>query len=311
MQLSHLNGWRAVQAVLRYGSTEPAAKALGVTEAAVTAQIRRLEERLGQTLFDRDRTGLTATPALMAVAPSLIASFDSLSAVHQALQTDLNDGRVVLTVTMTFAEFWLPRHLPDLYADKGPLELSIDTSWDVVDLKQSHHHFAIRYMGPPDPSFCAVDLLPSGVVPVCTPNFAQRYNLSSRTRSLESVPLIGVDVVTSDPNWADWPRWSAKTGVAIPTPISEHQLSFDGSGSRIALAGIGLVLAGVSEVLHEISAGNLVMPFGPETVVPGDFWHRLIWLKSKRLGPAQRRVKKWIVTKAEEDRSKIKALFGI
>lgn len=311
MPLSHLKAWHAVDTVLREGSVAAAAEALGVTQAAVAAQIRRLEARLGRTLFQRRPGGMEPVPELLTLAPTLRAGFTQLAAVQDGLRLGVAERRLSLTVTQTFAESWLPRHLPDLFARLGAVDLRIDTSWEVVDLATSDAHFAIRYMPPPGPGYAAADLLPSGVVPVCTADFARRYGLTPQRRDLEGVPIVHIDVPTTDAMWLDWAGWSRATGIGIDVASDVPQFALAASGSRIARAGIGLVLGGLSDVMHAVAEGDLVMPFGKDSIVPATYWHRLLWYEKRPLGPLQRRFRDWITERAAGDRATMRDLFGI
>lgn len=315
MRLSHLNGWRALEAVLRLGSVTAAARELGVTPAAIGSQIRALEKRLDRPLFQREASGLVPVDAARETADRLTRGFSILSDVEQSLTARRGSRQVALTVSQTFAETWLPRHLPTLFARRSGVDIRLETTWEVLDLRRSDMHFAIRFMGPPDADHETIDLLPSGVVPVCTPDFAARYGLGPQTRSLAGVPLIRIDVPTSDPDWADWSEWSRRTTVPLEdrgsSPVSVPQVALSGSGLRLARSGIGLVLGGLSEVLHAVDDGALVMPLGLPSVVPASYWHRLIWLNDRRLGPDQRAVRDWIAEHASADRARMRTIFGV
>ncbi|MBY6114724.1 LysR family transcriptional regulator [Mameliella alba] len=311
MSLSHLNAWRAVDAVLREKSVARAAEDLSVTQAAVSAQIRRLEEWLGRSLFRRTPGGLEPVEDLAALAAALRAGFAGITSVQDALRSGVSERRLSLTVTQTFAESWLPHHLPDLFARIGAVDLRIDATWDVVDLACADVHFAIRFMPPPEEGYCAVDLLPSGVVPVCTPDFAKRYGLAPGQANLGELPIVHIDVPTSDETWLDWAGWSRETGIDISSDSGAPQFALTGSGARIARAGIGLVLGGLSDVVHAVESGDLVMPFGQSSIVPARYWHRLLWYEKRPLGPVQRKFRDWIAERAAEDRARMQRLFGV
>jgi DNA-binding transcriptional LysR family regulator len=315
MRISHLNGWRALEAVLRHGAVTAAAEELGVTTAAVSSQIRALEKRLHRPLFERGPGGLVPLDEVRETVDQLTRGFAMLSEVERSLGSHSGSRQVALTVSQTFAETWLPQHLSSLFARRAGVDIRLETTWEVVDLRRSEMHFAIRFMGPPDADHHAIDLMPSGVVPVCTPNFAERYRLGPGTRSLAGVPLTRIEVPTSDPDWADWPEWSRRTAIPIEapgtTPVPVPQVAVSGSSLRLARFGIGLVLGGLSEVLHAVDDGTLVMPLGRPSVAPASYWHRLIWLKERRLGPDHRAVRDWIAEHAATDRSRMREVFGV
>lgn len=311
MRISHLNGWRAAEAVIRCGTVAGAAEELGVTTAAVGAQLRGLEDALGRSLFERGPGGLAPLPETRDVAQVLTRALSDIAGIHARLQSGGEAShRLSLAVTQTFAETWLPRHLETLFAQVAAVDLRLDTRWDVVDLAAGQHDFAIRYMALGTDAFDAVPLLPSGVVPVCTPEFAARYGLDGPAPSLSRVPVVTLDVPTSDPDWADWDGWSRRIGIPLEREVQVAALTLSGSGIRIAQSGIGLVLGGLSECFHAIEAGRLVMPFGAGSVAWGRYWHQLIWRKERRLGPVQRAFRDWATDRARADRAVMARLFG-
>lgn len=312
MGLSHLNAWRAVEAVFRLGSVARAASDLNVTKAAVAAQIRTIEEYLGHPLFERTPAGLQPVAGLSGQGDRLSAAFVTLADVQRAL-SDMGPGnRVSVSVSQTFAEVWLPRHLSDLFSRMGQIDLNLKTTWDLADLRDPDLHFAIRYMGEPSEDIEALWLFPSGVVPVCTPEFASRYDLSETETDISRVPLVHVDVPTTDPDWADWEMWSRATGMKTAAGQSDGpSYKFTGSGLRLAQSGVGLVLGGLSEVFAALETGALIMPFGKKSVIPGRYAHKLIWKSGRRFGPVQRDFRNWIGEKAKADHQVMTRVFGL
>jgi len=305
MQLSHLRGWRALEAVLRLGSVAAAAEELGVTPAAISAQVRGLEDRLGRSLFERGAAGLVPMADVGGLRDRLTAGFAALEGVQTALSDSATRDAVAITTTLSFAETWLLQHMPDLYARIGSVNLRLQATPEVVDLRRGEFDFAIRHMGPPGPEFCAVDLFRSGAVPVCTPDFATRYGLGPHTATLDGIPLIHIDIASSDPDWVAWQTWSQRTGRAWPARSDAPQIALQASSTRMARSGIGLVLGGLPGVLPALADGSLVMPFGEASVIWGAYRFRLIWLKARRLGKVQRAVRDWIVESAEADRARM------
>jgi DNA-binding transcriptional LysR family regulator len=309
MPLSHLNGWRAVDAVLNSGSITSAASNLGVSNAAVAQQIRGLEDRIGCSLFARTPGGLVPLPAVEGVRSRLARAFSDLASVQETLSGD-RDGRVSISTTQTFAETWIPHHLGDLFAALGTLDLRIDASWRVIDLETSDADFAIRYMDAPGPGLEAVTLFPSGVVPVATPEFVRRYGLDQGAIDLSKIPLIHLNVETTDPDWADWEIWSRRHGMPLPEAPEAQRFELEGSGVRLARSGIGLVLGGLSECLHAVASGDLVMPFGPGSVLAGRYRHRIVWSERRGLSQRARDVAHWIEKRARVDRALMANVFG-
>ena len=310
MSLDHLNAWRAVEAVMRTGSVAAAAEAIGVTSAAIAAQIRRLEDRLGRRLFDRRPGGLEPVPELLSQSARLRDGFAALSAAQDALFSRAAAQHVSLTTTQSFAENWLPYHLQDLFEKLGAIDLRLESSTELVDLERSDVHFAIRFMGEIGPGLEGVKLLPSGLVPVCTKGFAERYDLGPGRRDLSGVPLVHFNVASSDPEWVDWEGWSRKTGIKLGSAGLVPRYAHGGSVVRIARSGTALVLAGANGSMHNIAKGGLVFPFGPASVVPTTHWHKLIWRAGRSFGPLHRAFRDWLRENAAKDRALMARLFG-
>ncbi len=311
MQLGNLNGWRAVEAVIRRRGIPHAAEELGVTRAAVAQRVRAVEERLGRPLFLRRPGGLEPTDEARSVAARLTDGFAAVAGVQAELSEAGRSRRLALAVTQLFAEIWLPRHLPGLFAAIPDADLRIDASMELADLDGGTYDFALRFQGGPDERSLAVDLLPGGVVPVCTPGFAERHGLTRPGASLTGVPTVRLTVPTTDPGWPDWEAWSERTGVPLGDgPRSVARYSRGSSGLRLARSGIGLVLGGIAEVAWAVAEGELVAPFGPESVAISRYRHRLIWRKGKRLSPTQRRFRDWVAERAAQDRARMADILG-
>lgn len=295
---------------MRLSSVTAAADELAVTTAAVGLRIRDLEKRLGRALFARGPRGLEPLPDLSMAAGDLSSGIAAIARVQRDLTQDPAGRRIALAVTQTFAENWFPRQMPSLFSRIGAIDLRLDTSWEVVDLDEGGIDFAIRYMDQPCADLRSVPLMPSGVVPVCAPGFAERYGLDAGLRSLEGIPVAHLDVPTSNSDWCDWNEWSQRTGVDLGA-VEAPRFSLSGSGLRVAMSGIGLVLGGLSEAFAEVAEGHLVMPMGQGSVVPASYWHRLVWPSARRHGPVQRRFRAWITDRSAEDRAVMSRLFGL
>ena len=182
MKTSHLNGLRALEATLRTGNFRTAADELGVTPAAVGQQVRGLEDYLGRTLFMRAPAGVSPTDHANSVAGKLTSSFVVISDVLDQLRDRRPSNRLALTMTQSLAEKWLTRRLAKFYALDVQVDLRIDTTSRLVDLFTDEFDLAIRY-GPPAPEDHEdTPLFEEYVLPVCSPDFAARNDLS-RNRS--------------------------------------------------------------------------------------------------------------------------------
>jgi DNA-binding transcriptional LysR family regulator len=311
MKLSHLNGLKAFEATVRNGSLRAAARELGVTPAAVGQQVRTLEEFVGRSLFYRKQTGVEPNELAIGVAGSLTSSFSAINDVLTQLGSPTSTNRLAVTMTQALAENWLPPRLSSFFAMAPGVDLRIDTTHLMVDLFEGEFDFAIRFMPPASVKFDEVTLFPGSLVPVCSPEFAQRYKLVKGQKTLSGVPLCSVEDHTSDPLLLDWRGWCERFNIELEEGGSSPQFSHLSSGVRVAKAGLGLILGGLVECIDAIADGSLVMPFGPESIVLTKYNYRLLSVRGRKLSPFQANFRSWIIERAEDHRHEVEKLHSI
>ncbi len=302
MRISHLNNLRALEATLRTGSFRAAATELGVTPAAVGQQVRGLEDYLGNQLLLRTTRGVTATDAARGVEHRLTASFLAIEEIIGLLKYRQTVNRVAITLPSSFAENWFTGRLAAFYHLNSEVDLRLDASNRMVDLVTEDFDFAIRYSEPAPGVFDEAELFGDFVLPMCTPEFAARHDLSTSTKSLRGVPLVHLGSRTPDPNWADWANWSQTfefDGDGLQDGI---RLTEFNSGLQTAIRGQGLVLCGIVEAFNAFDDGSLVAPFGTDRSCPGGYSYRLVAVRGRDLSPLQIQFRDWIVDTAREFR---------
>ena len=276
-----LNALRAFEASARHLSFTKAAIELCVTQAAVSHQVKALEERFGVPLFRRLPRGLALTDEGLALLPSVADSFDRIGQMVERFE----GGRLreVLTVGVvgTFAVGWLLPRLPEFEAAHPFVDLRLMTNNNRVDLAGEGLDLAIRFGDGAWHGTDAVPILDAPVTPLCGPVLAPDLR---EPRDLHGQTLLRS--YRAD----DWPTWFAAAGVAagpIRGPV------FDSSWVMVeaALLGTGVALAPPTMFERELAGGRLVQPF-ETTVSIGRYW--LTWLKSKRPTQAMRAFADWI-----------------
>ena len=310
MRTSHLNALRALEAVLRTGNFSAAAADLNVTPAAIGQQIRQLERYLGCHLFERRPSGARATPQAQGVKEKLSSSFGLLSGILDDLGRRQPTNRVAVTMPQSFAENWFVHRLTGFFKDAGGVDLRLDSTNRRVDLLAEDIDYAIRYSPPPPEMLCAIDLFGDWVLPVCTPSFAHIHALDESTRCLEGVPLIHLENRTPDPDWSDWPQWGAAfdfSPAGLGAGPSFMQFS---SGLQAAIAGQGLVLAGLAEAWQALGDELLVAPFGKGRRVATSYRYRLVYPADRPRSPMRRRFERWIVQEATRFEREVAQRFG-
>ena len=310
MRLSHLNSLRAVEATLRCGSFTAAAAELGITPAAVGQRVRVLEEYLGRDLFERTSTGITAIEDARRVETLLTTGFSAVASGLEQLKLEHISNRVSITLPASFAENWLTPFISEFYQKHAEVDLRLDASNRDVDLLAEDFDFAIRYGRPTAHPLREILMFGDFVLPVCSPQFAERHKLSPQLRTLEGVPLIHILNRTSDPGWVGFDGWGETFGFD-PSHLG-HGVRYSriSSGLQSAILGQGLVLCGLTEAFNAIKAGELIMPFGGSLRCQTHYEYRVVWVEGKKFTSLQKSFMTWVLDKAEAFRSQSSELLS-
>ena len=310
MKTSHLNALRALEAALRTGSFRSASDELGVTTAAVGQQIRGLEQYVGRQLFIRKPSGAIPTETASRVAADLTDGFGSISSVLAGLQRSRSDNRLSVSMSLAIGECWLTPRLSQFYAICDQFDLRIDTTHRLVDLQSEEFDFVIRFGPSSDESLESVFLFGGCVVPICTPEFAAKYELTEDTRSLDGVPVIHVKDETTDPGWLNWASWSKKYGLEYRERPAISEFPRLSSGLRGAREGLGIVLCGMVESFSALADGSMIMPFGASSATRSEFSYRLVSARGRTCSKTQNDFRNWMAAQAETYRHDVQSLLG-
>jgi LysR family transcriptional regulator, glycine cleavage system transcriptional activator len=253
-----LNALRVFEAVATRLSFADAADALHVTPAAVSMQIRVLEEYLRVPLFRRSarKIALSAEGALL--LPGVRRGLAELQQAMQQLRQDRSGGVVNISTLASFLLKWLLPRLPQ-FRDRHPnIELSIHTSTVPVDFAQGNFHAALRMTSAPTPGLYNEKLLDEWFLPVCSRELLARYGPLRSPADLRRYPLLR----SSDESWSMWRHPGAEA------EWRERGTAFDDSLTVLAAAeqGQGLALARWTLAQPDIASGRIVR--ASETVVP-------------------------------------------
>jgi LysR family transcriptional regulator of beta-lactamase len=175
MQLP-LNALRAFEASARHLSFTRAAMELHVTQNAVSAQVKNLEERLGVPLFRRLPRGLALTDEGTALLPSLSDSFERMRVVLEQLEGGLKVEVLTVACVGTFAVGWLMPRLAAFQRDQPSIDLRLLTNNNRVDLAAEGLDYAIRFGEGAWHGTDAEPLLAAPLSPVCSPGIARRLH---------------------------------------------------------------------------------------------------------------------------------------
>ena len=290
LNLVHLNGLRAVEAVGRLGSLQAAADELGVTVGAVSQQVIKAEAQLGHGLFARTPRGMAASEAARPLLERLTGGFRLLSeAVAQAQARD--DSVLTISVAPVFAARWLVPRLDGFSKRRPDLRLRIDATTQLVDPALRDVNICIRVGDGNWPDVTAELLLAQEIFPVCTPEMA--------TRLQKPEDIFSVPVVIDAHSRFRWETWLTAAGLGGRAITPRHSLNEASLCLDAVLAGQGVMLAWQTLAGHQLEHGRLVRPF-PVTAPTGD-GHYFITPRGQKDPPKVRAFKDWVRAEIEAD----------
>lgn len=255
--LPPLTALRAFDAAARHMSFARAAEELNVTPAALSFQIKSLEEHLGAPLFVRLNRAVELTDAGRALAPDARDAFETLTAGWRAAQRAQDHQTLTVTAGPAFTAKWLAPRLYAFAQSHPEIELRFSASLRMMDFARDNIDVAIRFGFGPDPGLYVLPLAEEWVVPVMTPEMAVRF---PTPQSLQDAVLIvdnSIDFVRPKINWEVWLN---RVGVDI-TPTYGPRFSQADHALDAALAGVGAVLGRRALVIKDLADGRLVAPF--------------------------------------------------
>ena len=291
-RLPPLTAVRVFEAAGRYENFSRAAEELGMTQAAVSYQIRQLEDRLGRPLFMRDKGRVYLSEAGRRLLPAISAAFDNMADAFAML--DEEDHEVLaINASISFGGAWLSSRIGHFQMRYPDLAVRLSLSNEVTDFGTSGFDVALRGgVGPWEGLRCTF-LFRQHFTPICTPAFL-KANAISTPRD-----LLGVERLA--PNADDWAGWFADAGVEAELPPRRGIVMDNQSQEASAImAGFGIALMSPLFWRAELESGRLVQPF--ETLYMPGAAHWLVH-PEHRVGVRKiERLREWLLEEVAADR---------
>lgn len=283
----------AFEAAARLGGFTAAAERLNLSQAAISRQMKLLEEHLDVLLFHRGHRSVQLTVEGKNFLRHVRGALDAVEKGVDSLRETTRRPRVSLAATQSVSTLWLMPRLPLLRRDHPGLDIHlVSTDLDREALSSEHDLIILRGEGQWQ-EFEAELLLDEEIFPVCAPGYADRKGL----RSLEELgQCTFVDVASHHTEWMDWTRWLARCG--FPEISGAASLIFNTYALAIqaAVDGQGIALGWRHLVDDHLARGTLIRPL-PNSIRTSSGYF-LLQSQDSRLGPASRSVRDWLFTEA-------------
>jgi len=261
-----LNALRTFEAVASHLSFARGAEALNVTPAAVSTQIRALEQRLNQPLFHRHGRQISLTEAGLMLLPGVQRGLAELRLAIEVISQDGLEGSLNLSMMPSFLQKWLMPRLPEFYSAYPDLDLMINVDNTLVDFNQTDMNAAVRLGDGDWAGLKSVKLMDDWILPVCSNRLLKKTGPINSMEDLQKHDLL---FAPSDV-WNPWFRKFGKSSRNSRWSILNDSISI----LMAAEQGEGIALTRWSLASREIGARRLVRPI--DTVVKADWSHYLV-----------------------------------
>jgi LysR family transcriptional regulator, glycine cleavage system transcriptional activator len=293
-RLPPLAAIRAFEAAARHGSFTKAAEELGLTQAAVSYQIKQLEDRVGTPLFLRQARKVVLSDAGKRLAPAVAEAFQRLTLAFDALRRT-DEGVLSVTAVHTICANWLVPRLGTFQIAHPNIAVRLDASSRWVNFAQEEFDVGIRSGNGVWPGLAAHKLMPLELAVFASPDFLARAGAIDRPVDLLRLPLL---------DWTDnaWRRWFAFAGIDDPQPTSGPNIMVE-TQAMLGLAatnGQGLALLTPAFFRPEIAAGRLVQVL--PIVVPENLDYWLVYPQERHNLPKIRAFRDWLLQQVGQGR---------
>lgn len=269
-----LNSLRAFEVAARHSNFRKAADELHVTPAAVSHQVKALEDYLGIQLFRRRTRALELTEAARACLPRLREGFDALATATALIRT--HSGRETLTVKVapSFAVKWLGRRIDRFVSAYPDIDVHMDASPRTIDGRAedgeenlqsnalpAEGDVAIRFGMGNYPGCRAEKLFPVAVTPMCAPALLKSGPALRDPEDLRDHTLLHDDTLDLDDGRSKWEMWLKAAGVENADVTRGPHFNHAALALAAAVDGSGVVLSYPLLASADLAAKRLVMPF--------------------------------------------------
>lgn len=269
-KLPPLNALRAFEAGARHLSFTKAAEELHVTQAAVSHQVKALEEHLGYPLFKRMTRKLALTEQGRTLFPVVSEAFLRIAETADDLRSAGDSRTLSISVTPAFGAKWLVYRLPRFWQKHPEIDLKVHHSILLADLRYDDVDVAIRFGHGGWDGLVTEFMLRVDYTPVCSPALLKGRHPLKRPDDLRHHTLLHED------DYDGWTQWLAVAGVTDIDPRRGPVIDDATVLMQTAVDGGGVALGKLSMVGRDLAAGTLVAPF--DITVLTDLGYHMVYL---------------------------------
>ncbi len=288
-----LTAIRAFEAAARNENFTAAAAELGMTQAAVSYQVKALEERVGAPLFVRERGRVRLTPLGARLLPGLSQAFDSIEAAFASYEAE-DESLLTITTTTTFGNTWLAWRVGQFQMQHPDLAVRLLTGNELVDLRAGDADLGIRGGSGEWEGLECRRLFRTSFTPMASPECIAEAE-QKLGRPLEPADMADLQRINASDEW--WPQWFTDNGVAADERVLRRpgvRLDSQANEGHAAMGGQGFALLTPLLWAGDVAAGRLTVPF-PDRLSSRAWSYWLVFPPERRMVPKIKRFRDWLL----------------
>ncbi|TSE13783.1 transcriptional regulator GcvA [Mesorhizobium intechi] len=290
---------RTFEAAARHLNFTRAADELGLTPAAVSHQVKEIEDQLDLVLFTRTSRTMRLTEAGNVLHEASIDALDLLNrAVSRARKMTRGTTLLKVTLDAQFATKWLMRRIDDFRRQRPGIELRFDITYDVRDFERDDVDIGIRFGTGRYPGLCAHRLFDNIIIPVCSPALLASGPPLNEPRDLFQHTLAHIDWSRQGVTWPNWSMWMQAAGVDDFDDSRTLVFGSSTDATQAALDGNAVALADFAMVANDLSQGRLVRPFELGIKVAPEFAYFLVYPETVKDDARIAAFREWLLEEA-------------
>jgi LysR family transcriptional regulator, glycine cleavage system transcriptional activator len=291
--LPSLNALLAFEAAARHASFTRAARELGVTQTAVSHQIRALELSLETLLFRRTPRGISLTAEGERWAAELTVVFSRLREANGRLRRapDVTRPAVSVSVIPSFGTRWLVPRLGHFLASHPEVDVRISATERLVDFMAESVDIGVRYGSGSYPGLVKTKLADDALIVVAAPGLASKH-VSWRVGDLTQETLLRDDHPDA------WQRWFRARSRAYPVRVRQSELTDSSMLVEATVRGQGVGLARWSLAQGELELGRLVLLFPRLPALPTGLAYYVVSPRTSLRREAVSAFRDWVLSEA-------------
>lgn len=287
-RIPSLASLRAFEALSRHGSLSAAARELNVTHAAISQHLRKLEDHFAEPLAQREGHTMVLTATGLALAEALSAGFGQIGEAVTSILDETAARPVRITLTPTFAETWLMPRVGAFWDAHPDVELNLNPSPGLVDLRRDNYDMGIRFGRGVWPGVESEPLIMSSYVVVAAPGFTKANTLAA-LGDLEKLPWF------YSPGSKEHRIWGETLGLDFEA-LGMRSMATHNMVLSAVRSGLGLAIEARTLVSADIASGQLrVLHEGD----PEGLGYHIIQRPGAVLSPGARTFRTWLKRAAQ------------